>query len=117
MEWDEDCVPAGRHTGHEDEVAIVLVAREDAVENDREVGRDEEKRAETEHGQVGETPSWRSGMPSATEQAVYKDGRGAYPILLRMRMEIVGELTCVSAITSKGLTDTIQIGTRFVLGT
>ena len=41
MEWDEDGVPAGRHTGHEDEVAIVLVTRKDAVENDREVGRDE----------------------------------------------------------------------------
>ena len=38
-----------RRTGHEDEVAIVLVAREDAVENDREVGRDEEERAEAEH--------------------------------------------------------------------
>ena len=38
-----------RRTGHEDEVAIILVAREDAVENDREVGRDEEERAEAEH--------------------------------------------------------------------
>ena len=72
-----------RRTAHEYEAALVLVARKDPVEHDRQIGRDIQQRADAEHREVREpSPRGPVCVCTSTRPRLVEPHSDAHPMFL-----------------------------------
>lgn len=96
---------SAQHTSHKEKVAVVSCACKHAVQNDSEVGRDEQDRPETEHRHVRETSAGRAnkGRQESQKLGSLQARRVTCPIYLREDMSIsIWDRPSNMALTDKG---------------